>query len=29
MKKYGTMYKHIYQKDKNGEYYWVSSTPVK
>lgn len=29
MKKYGTMYKHIYQKDKNGNYYWVSSTPVK
>lgn len=29
MKKYGTKYKHVYQKDKNGEYNWVSSTPVK
>ncbi len=29
MKKYGTMYKHVYQKNKNGEYYWVSSTPLK
>ena len=28
MKKYGTRYKHVYQKNKNGEYYWVSSTPV-
>ena len=29
MKKYGAKYKHIYKKDKNGTYYWVSSTPVK
>lgn len=28
LKKYGTMYKHIYQKGKNNEYYWVSSTPI-
>ena len=28
MKKYGTMYKHIYHKNKDGEYYWVSSEPI-
>jgi len=28
MKKYGTEYKHIYEKAKDGTYYWVSSEPV-
>ena len=29
MKKYGTEYKHVFKKDKNDNYYWVSSEPVK
>ena len=29
LKKYGTMYKHIYKKDDNGNYYWLSSEPIK
>lgn len=29
LKKYGTEYKHIYKKAKDGSYYWVSSEPVK
>ena len=29
MQRYGIKYKHVYQKDDNGTYYWVSSTPVK
>ncbi len=29
MKKYGTKYKHIFQKNNDGTYYWVSSEPVK
>lgn len=28
MKKYGTKYKHIYNKAKDGTYYWVSSEPI-
>ena len=27
--KNGTKYKHIYEKAKDGTYYWVSSEPVK
>lgn len=29
MKKYGTEYKHIFKKAKDGTYYWASSEPVK
>lgn len=29
MKKYGTEYKHVFQKDKNDNYHWVSSEPIK
>ena len=28
LKKYGTEYKHIYQKANDGSYYWVSSEPI-
>ena len=29
MKKYGILYKHIYEKNEDGSYHWVSSEPVK
>ena len=29
LKKYGTLYKHIYEKNDDGSYHWVSSEPVK
>lgn len=29
LKKYGSKYKHTYQKAEDGTYYWVSSEPVK
>lgn len=28
MKKYGSLFKHIYQKADDGTYYWVSSEPI-
>ncbi len=28
MEKYGVKYKHVFEKDKNGTYHWVSSEPV-
>lgn len=28
LKKYGTLYKHIYNKNEDGTYYWVSSEPI-
>lgn len=29
LKKYGSYYKHTFEKDKDDNYYWVSSEPVK
>lgn len=29
MKKYGTEYVHLYRKSEDGNYYWISSEPVK
>lgn len=28
LKKYGTKYKHIFRKNENNDYYWVSSEPI-
>ena len=28
LKKYGTLYKHTFKKDADGNYYWVSSKPM-
>lgn len=28
LKKYGQRYEHTFKKDKNGDYYWVSSNPL-